>query len=130
MQLGEAEWAIIFLSLRIALVAVLFSLPVAFAVAWVLARYEFWGKSLLQALVTMPLVLPPVFEGASPPSPPPPGGCALPGESLSSEHAAATPSPTKIKATERKPKACERRIVLSMIAQTRSPARVRQQGST
>ncbi|MGH6762438.1 MAG: molybdate ABC transporter permease subunit [Phyllobacterium sp.] len=62
-QLGEAEWAIILLSLRIALVAILFSLPVAFAVAWVLARYEFWGKSLLQALVTMPLVLPPVVTG-------------------------------------------------------------------
>ena len=118
------------LSIRVAVLATVVNAVVGIPLAYALARRRFRGKAVLDLLVTLPLVLPPVFEGASPPSPPPPGGCALPGESLSSEHAAATPSPTKIKATERKPKACERRIVLSMIAQTRSPARVRQQGST
>ena len=38
-------------------------LPVALAVAWLLARREFWGKSLLSALVHLPLVLPPVVTG-------------------------------------------------------------------
>jgi len=61
--LTEADWGIILLSLRIALVAILFALPFAFAVAWVLARHTFPGKSLLQAVVTMPLVLPPVVTG-------------------------------------------------------------------
>ncbi|PRD42710.1 molybdate ABC transporter permease subunit [Phyllobacterium phragmitis] len=61
--LTEADWGIILLSLRIAFVAILFALPLAFAVAWVLARYSFPGKSLLQAMVTMPLVLPPVVTG-------------------------------------------------------------------
>ena len=41
----------------------LFSLPLAFAVAWLLARREFFGKTLLQALITLPLVMPPVVTG-------------------------------------------------------------------
>ncbi|RCS24067.1 molybdate ABC transporter permease [Phyllobacterium salinisoli] len=61
--MSAADWGIIMLSLRIAFVAILFALPLAFAVAWVLARYSFPGKSLLQAFVTMPLVLPPVVTG-------------------------------------------------------------------
>ncbi|WP_175540533.1 molybdate ABC transporter permease subunit [Phyllobacterium sp. OV277] len=61
--LGEAEWAIVLLSLRVALVAILVALPFAFIIAWILARYSFWGKSLLQAVITMPLVIPPVVTG-------------------------------------------------------------------
>ncbi|PWL17355.1 molybdate ABC transporter permease subunit [Falsochrobactrum shanghaiense] len=56
-------WQIVLLSLRVAGVAIIIALPVAFAVAWVLARFEFPGKSLMQAIVTMPLVLPPVVTG-------------------------------------------------------------------
>lgn len=54
---------VVLLSLRVSLVAMVFAIPLAFAVAWVLARFEFRGKSLLQALVTLPLVLPPVVTG-------------------------------------------------------------------
>lgn len=54
---------IILLSIKIAAVAMAVSLPVAFAVAFCLARYEFHGKSLLQALAMLPLVLPPVVTG-------------------------------------------------------------------
>ena len=50
-------------SLRIALVATLVSLPFGIAVATLLARKEFWGKSLLDAVVHLPLVLPPVVTG-------------------------------------------------------------------
>lgn len=57
------ELEIITLSLRIAGVAILGALPVAFIFAWILARYEFPGKSLLQAVLTLPLVLPPVVTG-------------------------------------------------------------------
>ena len=60
---GETEWAIVLLSLRVALVAILVALPFAFIIAWILARFSFWGKSLLQALITMPLVIPPVVTG-------------------------------------------------------------------
>lgn len=63
MSLSPEDWQIVVLSLRIALVAILFALPLAFGVAWVLARFTFPGKALLQAIVTLPLVLPPVVTG-------------------------------------------------------------------
>ncbi|MBS1300802.1 molybdate ABC transporter permease subunit [Loktanella sp. SALINAS62] len=56
-------WAAIALSLRIAAVATVCSLPVAIAVAWLLARKQFWGRGLLNGLVHLPLVLPPVVTG-------------------------------------------------------------------
>ncbi|MBB5704506.1 molybdate transport system permease protein [Ochrobactrum daejeonense] len=56
-------WQIVLLSLRVAGMAIIVALPIAFVVAWVLARFHFPGKSLAQALVTMPLVLPPVVTG-------------------------------------------------------------------
>lgn len=56
-------WPIIVLSLQVALVAMLFAVPLAYGVAFLLARYEFFGKSLLQALVMTPLVMPPVVTG-------------------------------------------------------------------
>ena len=56
-------WQIVFLSLRVAGIAILVALPIAFTVAWLLARFNFPGKSLVQAIVTMPLVLPPVVTG-------------------------------------------------------------------
>lgn len=56
-------WQIVALSLRVAGIAIVVALPVAFLVAWILARFNFPGKSLVQAIVTMPLVLPPVVTG-------------------------------------------------------------------
>ena len=61
--MGEAELSIILLSARVAFVAIVFALVPAFAIAWLLARKRFVGKGLLQALVTLPLVLPPVVTG-------------------------------------------------------------------
>jgi molybdate transport system permease protein len=61
--LSETEWAIVTLSLRVALVAILVATPIAFAVAWFLARRNFPGKGLVQAAITLPLVLPPVVTG-------------------------------------------------------------------
>ena len=60
---GAAEWGIIALSLKVGLVAVLLCLPLAFALAWLLARRRFPGRMLLDALVHLPLVLPPVVTG-------------------------------------------------------------------
>jgi molybdate transport system permease protein len=57
------EWTAIALSLRIALTATLVALPFGLAVAWLLARTSFWGKALLDGLVHLPLVLPPVVTG-------------------------------------------------------------------
>ena len=59
---GE-EWAIVALSLRVGLVATLAVLPVAFAIAWLLARGRFPGKILIEAIVYLPLVVPPVVTG-------------------------------------------------------------------
>ena len=51
------------LSLRIAVVATVVALPFGIAVAWLLARKDFWGKALLDGVVHLPLVLPPVVTG-------------------------------------------------------------------
>lgn len=60
---SPAELTAIALSLKVACVAALASLPVGVAVAWLLARRRFPGKALLDALVHLPLVLPPVVVG-------------------------------------------------------------------
>lgn len=57
------EWEIVSLSLKVGAVAVAACLPVAFALAWALARGRFPGKVLLDALIHLPLVLPPVVTG-------------------------------------------------------------------
>ena len=62
-DLTAEEWTAVALSLRIALVATVAALPFGIAVAWLLARREFWGKALLDAVVHLPLVLPPVVTG-------------------------------------------------------------------
>jgi len=61
--LTPGELQAIGLSLRVATWSVAASLPLAVAVAWLLARREFPGKTLLDALVHLPLVLPPVVVG-------------------------------------------------------------------
>jgi molybdate transport system permease protein len=63
LQLTSEEWTAIELSLRVAFWATLVSLPFGIAVAWALARTEFVGKSLVDGLVHLPLVLPPVVTG-------------------------------------------------------------------
>jgi molybdate transport system permease protein len=63
MSLSAEEWGIIALSLKVSTVAVVATLPLAFALAWLLARGRFPGKVLLDALVHLPLVLPPVVTG-------------------------------------------------------------------
>ncbi len=62
-DLSPTEWTAVLLSLRIALVATAFALPFGIAIGWLLARKEFWGKTLLDGLVYLPLVLPPVVTG-------------------------------------------------------------------
>ena len=62
-MLTPAEWSIVALSLKVGGAAVLAALPLAFALAWVLARYRFPGRLLLDGLVHLPLVLPPVVTG-------------------------------------------------------------------
>ena len=62
-MLSAEEWDIVLLSLKVSSVAVLLTLPIAFVLAWVLARARFPGKILLDALVHLPLVLPPVVIG-------------------------------------------------------------------
>lgn len=61
--LTPEEVEAIMLSLKVALVATLASLPLGIWVAWLLARRDFFGKQLLNGLVHMPLILPPVVTG-------------------------------------------------------------------
>ncbi|HXM85687.1 MAG TPA: molybdate ABC transporter permease subunit [Stellaceae bacterium] len=62
-MLTPLESEALLLSLRVGLVSVVFSLPVGLAVAWLLARCDFAGKTLLNGLIHLPLVLPPVVVG-------------------------------------------------------------------
>ncbi len=61
--LTPSELEALRLSVKVAAVSVIASLPVGFALAWLLARHRFPGKSMLDAVVHLPLVLPPVVIG-------------------------------------------------------------------
>jgi molybdate transport system permease protein len=63
LQLTAEEWTAIQLSLRVATIATFVAMPFGVAVAWLLARKDFWGKSLVDGIVHLPLVLPPVVTG-------------------------------------------------------------------
>jgi molybdate transport system permease protein len=57
------EWTAVRLSLLVATTATLCSLAPGIAIAWLLARKDFWGKGLVDTLVHLPLILPPVVTG-------------------------------------------------------------------
>ena len=61
--LGPQEWIAVALSLKVSLWATVLSLPLAVLTAWALARKRFPGRQLLNALVHLPLILPPVVTG-------------------------------------------------------------------
>jgi len=61
--LSPEEWAAVRLSLKVSLWATVASLPAGVAVAFVLARCRFWGHGLLNGIVHLPLILPPVVTG-------------------------------------------------------------------
>src|SRR5262245_56759457 len=63
MTLSPEELTAIQLSLRVAVVATLLSLPFGIGIAMALARGRFWGHSLLNGFVLLPLSLPPVVTG-------------------------------------------------------------------
>ncbi|GLQ78544.1 molybdate ABC transporter permease [Mesorhizobium huakuii] len=63
LDLTPDEWNAVRLSIKVATVAMLFSLPPGIAIALLLARGQFWGKTLLNGLVHLPLILPPVVTG-------------------------------------------------------------------
>lgn len=63
LDLTPDEWNAVRLSIKVATVAMLASLPPGILIALVLARGEFWGKTLLNGLVHLPLILPPVVTG-------------------------------------------------------------------
>ncbi|MBO6895030.1 MAG: molybdate ABC transporter permease subunit [Roseibium sp.] len=63
LTLQPAEWQALLLTLKVAFAALLVVLPLAILVAYVLARYRFPGHGMVNALVHLPLVLPPVVTG-------------------------------------------------------------------
>ena len=62
-DLSPQDWTAVALSLRVAAVSTVAALPFGIIIAMLLARGSFWGKSLLDAVVHLPLVLPPVVTG-------------------------------------------------------------------
>jgi molybdate transport system permease protein len=63
MELTPDEWNAVRLSIKVAVWAMLGSLPLGLLTALILARGNFWGKSLLNGFVHLPLILPPVVTG-------------------------------------------------------------------
>lgn len=61
--LGPEEWQAVALSLRVSLWAMLVSLPLGILTAYALARWRFPGKQIVNGLVHLPLILPPVVTG-------------------------------------------------------------------
>jgi molybdate transport system permease protein len=63
LDLSAAEWTALKLSLLIAVVATAWAIPFGVLIGWLLARKTFWGKAILDGVVHLPLVLPPVVTG-------------------------------------------------------------------
>lgn len=63
LELSPDEWNAIRLSIKVASVAMIFSVPPAILISLLLARRTFWGKSVLNGIVHLPLVMPPVVTG-------------------------------------------------------------------
>src|SRR5512141_290918 len=60
---GANEWEIVFFTLRVAIGSTLVVLAPGTLVAWLLARHDWRGKSVIETLVALPLVMPPVATG-------------------------------------------------------------------
>lgn len=63
MALTPEEWQAVWLSAKVAAFATLLCLPLGIALSWLMARREFFGKALLETLIQLPMVLPPVVPG-------------------------------------------------------------------
>lgn len=63
LTLSDEEWVAIRLSLWVSGIAMIVSLPFGIVTAYLLARGKFWGKSILNGIVHLPLILPPVVTG-------------------------------------------------------------------
>jgi len=59
----DAEWQALSVSLSVAGVGLVISMPLALLTGWALARWQFWGKTALDIVVHLPLVMPPVALG-------------------------------------------------------------------
>ncbi len=59
----DYEYQAVLISLKVALFALLWLLPIGLSLAWILARKQFIGKSLLDSVIHLPLVMPPVVIG-------------------------------------------------------------------
>jgi molybdate transport system permease protein len=63
LHLSPEEWIAVRLSIKVSIWATVASLPLGVLIAYVLARKEFWGKAVLNGIVHLPLILPPVVTG-------------------------------------------------------------------
>src|SRR5687768_16288466 len=63
LDLTPEEWTAVRLSIKVSTWATIASLPAGLLTAHLLARKEFWGKSILNGIVHLPLILPPVVTG-------------------------------------------------------------------
>ncbi len=60
---SASEWSAIRLSLLVAIICAIIILPIAILIGWFLARKDFYGKSIVEGILHLPLVLPPITTG-------------------------------------------------------------------
>jgi molybdate transport system permease protein len=63
LSVTPAEWSAIMISLKVSCISTLVAFPVAVATGWMLARNRFFGKSVIEGILHLPLVMPPVTTG-------------------------------------------------------------------
>jgi molybdate transport system permease protein len=63
MLMSSEDWSFIFFTARMALISTLLTVPAGLLLAWALARGNWRGKTLVETMVSLPLVLPPVVTG-------------------------------------------------------------------
>ncbi|MBN1596680.1 MAG: molybdate ABC transporter permease subunit [Bacteroidales bacterium] len=63
LQISEAEWSVILLSVKVAVISTIISVPFAITFGWFMGRYRFRGKSVFEGIIHLPLVMPPVATG-------------------------------------------------------------------
>lgn len=63
LKFSPLEWQAIYLSVKVALYCSLISIPIALLVGYIMARKSFWGKPIIESLIHLPLVMPPVTTG-------------------------------------------------------------------
>ena len=61
--MSSIEFKVIWLTLRVAVLCTLITVPIAIWLGWILTRKKIYGKPIIEAVISLPLIAPPVITG-------------------------------------------------------------------